>query len=77
MNLQDVSAILETEFWREYSKRMEVKKNHILHSFCNDGIEKQEQWLRHARYQGELAVFDWVRELPNQIIKDLKQGTLG
>jgi hypothetical protein len=77
MNLQGIAEILNTDFWKEYIRRIESKKATVLHSFYNDSIEKPEQWLRHARYQGELARLDWVLELPNEIIKQLKRGTPG
>ena len=77
MNLQEIAGVLGTEFWKEFTKRLEEKRAYTLHDFYSERIDKPESWIHHAQYRGMMEVFDWVRDLPNKIIQDLKKGTLG
>jgi len=77
MNLTEIAGVMGTEFWGEYSKRLKERREHILHDFYHYPLEEQNQWLRHAQYRGEMEAYDWIMGLPEQIIKDIKNGIHG
>lgn len=77
MNIQQIDEIMRTEFWQEFIGRVIMKKHNVTHSYAKDAILEEKQWLKHVKYQGELDGLDWVLNLPEDIIKETKEGILG
>jgi len=76
MNLQQITEVMSTEFWKEFIRRATERRQAVAHSYMSDKILDEKQWLKHAKYQGEWEGINKVLSLPEEIIQDEK-GRLG
>ena len=73
---QEAAEVMRTDFWKVYMRRLGEYRQFLAARFCGDTVESQEQWIKHALYQGQLKGMDFALNLPDEILKEAK-GTPG
>jgi hypothetical protein len=75
MTLEEISIVMASSFWQEYMRRANEMRQAVSHRYYKDAILTQDQWIKHAKYQGELEGIDQVLLIPERIIKEIKGET--
>jgi len=75
VTLEEASVIMSSGFWQEYMHQIGELRQGLSHRYYKDAILTQEQWIQHAKYQGELDGIDKVLLIPERILSKLKGET--
>jgi len=72
--LQEAAMVMKTDFWKIYVSEI-LKKRKYVDDRYRDEITTQEQWIKHAVFQGELKAWDKILTLPEDILMQIRGDT--
>jgi len=72
--IAEAAQVMSTDFWHLYVAKILEKKQFAEDRYRED-IFEQEQWIRHAVFQGRLKALDDILSLPDSILRDMKGET--
>jgi len=75
MNLDEISAVMGTQFWAEYSRRLDKLRTEKIRRYLKESITTQDQWIQHAQFRGEIKSIDDILLIPEEILREARGET--